>query len=52
MQVMATATVLVTDLVFLTHLERNEMNTNPFKLVQVMNFFLPAKNFNLKETGF
>ena len=40
---MATATVFVTDLVFLILLEKNEMNTNPFKLVQVMKYFFTDK---------
>ena len=49
LQVMADATVFVTDSVFLILLEKNEINSNPFKLVQVMKYFLRTKNLILKE---
>ena len=49
---MGTATVFVTVLVFLTHLERKKMNTNPLRLMLAMRYFLLPRNLILKETEF
>ena len=43
------ATVFVTGSMLLILLEKNEINSNPFKLVQVMKYFLRTKNLILKE---